>query len=263
MTDSRRVPDLEVEKLCLGELSPEREGEVLDLLGSESGGGERPEEIRASNDEILSKYPPRVMAAQIEEKAKLQARGGRSRRLVWIAVPSLAAAAVAVALTLVVLPDHPGSPPIKRMEIDEYYGSKGLDEALFVFRRGENGEELLKEGADVKPGDVLQIKYRAKSADYGVIFSVDGRGNVTLHFPSSPGLSTALEHGGAHALGFSFELDDAPRFERFFFVTSSEPLDVEEILETGRRLGPNETNPLKLDEKLRQSDFLLHKDSGR
>ena len=69
MTSSRqKILDIELEKLALGELSKEREEELLARLKVEPGGMERLEGIEASNREILAQYPPRPMAAQIEEK---------------------------------------------------------------------------------------------------------------------------------------------------------------------------------------------------
>jgi hypothetical protein len=67
-----------------------------------------------------------------------------------------------------------------------------------------------------------------------------------LHFPRSPEHATRLSSGGAQLLPYAYELDDAPRFERFYFVTSRQTIDVNAVLESGRRLGGRSKKPLVL-----------------
>lgn len=104
---------------------------------------------------------------------------------------------------------------------------KGSEPALLIGRAAGTAVEPLSSWANVKPGDVLQLRIRAAGAAYGVVVSVDGAGHVTRHQPEH-GSDTALP-AGTTALPSSFELDDAPRFERFFLVTSKTPLDVDAI----------------------------------
>jgi hypothetical protein len=121
------------------------------------------------------------------------------------------------------------------------------------------GKEPLARGDKVTQGDVVQLAYNAMGATHGVIFSIDGRGTVTLHFPSERTGSTALKAKGANALDFSYELDDAPRFERFFFVTSDKPVDVGTVLEKGRELKTPENEKLTLGADMTIKDFMLKK----
>jgi hypothetical protein len=82
---------------------------------------------------------------------------------------------------------------------------------------------------------VLQVSYVALGRPYGVIFSIDGAGVVTLHHPTSAeGEQALVDLDGAVPLPSAYELDDAPRFEKFFFVTALHPLDVTAILEKAR-----------------------------
>ncbi len=254
MNVERRVPDIEIERLALGELEPEREAKLRQLLEQEQGGIARLEEIQSSTEEILTQYPPHLMAVQIKDRAvrTKNARPTRSRAL--FAVPALTTAAAAIALVWFLVPTTTTN------DAEHYYGVKGSkDAALFVFRKVASDEELLKPGTEVRAGDVLQIKYAARGAAHGVILSVDGRGTVTLHSPSTANNSTALEKGKAHALDFSYELDDAPGFERFFFVTSDNPIAVPVVITAGRKLGAKQSGVLDLPRDLAQSDFLLKK----
>jgi hypothetical protein len=109
--------------------------------------------------------------------------------------------------------------------------AKGLAPSLRVYRKRADGPQLLAQGERVQAGDVLQLGYVAPGMSYAVLVSIDGRAQVTLHFPGSAELSTKLgEAQGEQLLPAAYELDDAPRFERFVLVTSRRPLSAAEVL---------------------------------
>ena len=62
-----RVPDLLVEQLALGELSPKRAAELRARLQAERGGLERLAAIELENSAILQALPPRRVAADPEQ----------------------------------------------------------------------------------------------------------------------------------------------------------------------------------------------------
>ncbi|MCP4600957.1 MAG: ActD-like protein [Proteobacteria bacterium] len=261
MNVEQRVTNIELEQLALGELEPEREKQVRQRLAEEPGGTARLADLQTSNEEILRHYPPGLMAARIDERVSRLRNKRSERSRVRLALPAITAAAAATALAWIFLPAVPlDTEPSSIIETPEVIISKGSSEpTLFIFRKGLQDEELLKKGASISAGDVLQLKYAARGASHGVIFSIDGLGAVTLHFPGTPEKSTVLKKDGARALAFSYELDNAPGFERFFFVTSQKSIDVNEVLAAGRRLGARETGGLDLPANLYQSDFLLKK----
>ena len=120
----------------------------------------------------------------------------------------------------------------------------------------------LADGASVQAGDRLQLQYRAGDRGHGAIVSIDGRGVATLHFPSSPAASTRLREGGLVALDHSYELDDAPAFERFVLVTADEPFSVATALDAARwlaRSGDPQHTELPLPASLHQTSFLVKK----
>lgn len=59
---------------------------------------------------------------------------------------------------------------------------------------------------------------------------------VTLHYPEQERDSTLLDQEQKTLLQTSYELDDAPGFERFFFVTSKSKIDAAEVLKSVRLL---------------------------
>ena len=100
---------------------------------------------------------------------------------------------------------------------------------LEIWRQTEGKAEILKPGASVKAFDSLQIAYLAAGRPYGMIVSLDGRGRLTLHYPESFSAVPILDQGNPSVLEFAYQLDDAPKFERFFFITSQTQFKVSAI----------------------------------
>ena len=59
---------------------------------------------------------------------------------------------------------------------------------------------------------------------------MDGNGNITRHFPDASWQAEKLQKTGEEVpLSFSYELDDAPKYECFIFVASKNPFDFSKI----------------------------------
>jgi hypothetical protein len=142
---------------------------------------------------------------------------------------------------------------------------KGLGPALALFRKTANGSETLADGDVAHEGDVIRIGYRAFGRRYGVIVSLDGRGAVTRHFPERGGTAAALEPQEVVLLAHAYRLDDAPAWERFFFVTADAPFPVAAVEDAARQAagGAGRTKApavLPLSSALGQSTFVLTKE---
>lgn len=243
----REIPDILVEQLLLDELDPA----MKESIQESPEVPQRLELLRASNTEILERYPPGEMVRRIEGRLRAvqeaeavasegtTAKAGRGRRHGLPAllhrrgfIPAMAAVAV-VALVVGLLP------LLLRGGMGPQEGTgvriKGAGPVLHVYRETPQGVELVKNGASASAHDLLQLSYIAAGARYGMIFSVDGSGTVTLHYPESSPLAERLSGGGEVALPHSYELDNAPKFERFYLVTSASEFPVNEILGRARR----------------------------
>jgi len=257
------ISDLLLEQYALGELAPEMEEKVREELDRDPELRARFEAIRSSDREILDRYPPVFMARAIREKAgggaedegmpsSLQPAG---RWALQLALGLPAAALVLVILSFFIFRER-FSPDVR---------IKGLEPHLIAYLKTSQGAQELTPDAVVGRGDLIQLAYTAGDARYGVIFSVDGRGTVTWHLPagaSAPSRAApALDRQGQ--LPVSYELDDAPRFERFFLVSSEKPFDVSTAAVAARalsqRLGSAETAALSLPAGIRQYSLLLKK----
>ncbi len=134
---------------------------------------------------------------------------------------------------------------------------------LVVHRKSTTGVEVLATPALARAKDLLQLGYVSAGKRFGIILSVDGRGVVTLHSPVGHRGDSRLAPGGLTFVPQAFELDDAPDFERFFFVTADVPIDVEAVLAAGYALGRDHDRArnglLNLASFLSQSSFLVQK----
>jgi hypothetical protein len=88
----------------------------------------------------------------------------------------------------------------------------------------------LKNGDKAYENDVIQITYLSAGNEYGFIFSFDGNGNITRHFPEDSWQAQKLSTVKQEVpLDFSYKLDDAPDYECFVFVSSKEKFELNNL----------------------------------
>ncbi len=96
-----------------------------------------------------------------------------------------------------------------------------------------------------------------------MILSIDGRGMVTIHYPPEGKASARLELNKKVLLSSAYQLDDAPGFERFFYISSRRPLRMKEIAEAAERLAKNpdrsRTAALQLKNDIQQFSIIIKK----
>jgi hypothetical protein len=249
----RQTPEWLVERLAAGELPEDRAADVRARLATEPGGEERLRAIAESNGEILARLPPAAVAAAVRGRV-------RRRRIGLLLAPAMATAAVIAVIALRGSPGGPGGPGGDGA--GGYTGIKGAP-SLVIHRQRDLAVERLTPGALVRERDLLQVAYQAAGRSHGVVLSLDGAGKVTLHLPVGAADAGRLAPGGPTALPEAFELDAAPGFERFFFVTARSPFAVAPLLEAARALGRRPdaaaVAPLALPAGLEQTSFLLRK----
>lgn len=206
---------------------------------------------------VLERLPAKTMAARIHAALdRAPAPDGKmGRNPFFLGLPAVALAAAVV--LVVVVPDRGG---------DDDVILKGDAQPGLLIAKESKGEDkgvhTLAPGDVVKAGDVVQVRTKGAGFAHGVVVSVDGGGHVTRHFPDE-GASTALP-SGTTSLPFSFELDDAPRFERFFFVASAHALDVDAVVAAAQATttakDPRTAVLTGLPGDAVQTDFLLVKE---
>jgi hypothetical protein len=226
------VPDWLVERVALDEVPPASRDRLagVDLA-------DRLAAVKAANAAELATHPAGPAVAQIKERAATAAkRAAERRRLRRVTMIGLATsvAAIAVVAGFVLRPTAPTPPRVAQVNYDDDVRVKGPARVI-AFR--QVGDQVEKLGADavVHEGDLLQLRYNSGGKPYGLIASVDGAGGVTLHFPVREDAPTAMA-AKTTTLPEAYALDNAPKFERFFIITSAEPIDVQQTLASLRVL---------------------------
>jgi len=247
-----RLPEIVLERYRLNELPPAEYQRVSERLHRDAALRLRLESLDQSDREIRRDYQPDVFIRRIQRRSATPWR----RSFVTWAIP---AALVAATLILAVL--------LPRLGPTEGDGDrvKGLLPGLAVFRKTDTGSEMLADGAIAHSGDVIRLGYRAAGKPYGLILSIDGRGVVTRHLPASGGQAASLQNEPTVLLDQAYELDDAPRWERFYFVTGEASFAVQPVIDAARRAAanPGPQPMLELPRGLEQSIFLLQKEEPR
>jgi hypothetical protein len=268
------VPQWLVERVAAGDLPAERLAALRAEIAGDAEAQALDAGIAASNAEVLAALPPAEVAAEVARRARVAAAAGRPApaRAWWRVSPPLLAAAVAAAgLALWAGPwlGRGGAGGGRAAGVAEDGADvtrvKGVPHLLLYRKRGSSVERLQGATATARAGDRIQLAYVAAGARFGAVLSIDGAGVVTLHFPESERGSTRLAAapGRAASLPHSYQLDDAPAFERFFFVTSAAPIDVAALLEGARRIARDpehaRRDPLSLPPHLEQWSLLVRK----
>lgn len=256
-----KLPEWKLERYVLGELPEEDLQQIARLQESDAEVAESIALIERSNQEILAHYPAKEMAEKIQtrtaqtrpaaqadqhSKRRKNSRKGSVIAFPQRIIPAVAAAALALFVVFFGLygtgffgsgangAENSGSPRIQGLEGQPGIRLKGMEPGIQMYRKRGGEVELLESGEPAAAGDILQIGYIAPGAEYGVLFSVDGNGIVTLHSPETETASAKIPETGRMLLDSAYRLDDAPRFERFFLLTAEEVLDPAEVLKQVR-----------------------------
>lgn len=192
-------------------------------------------ELQKSNMEILNKYTPEDMKAAVIAKLnkKPAEKTEKKNILSFKTYKIISYAAAAVFVAAIAIPVGLNNFKAKTPASTERTKGPALvaqETKLSLYRQKGKEIHALESGESARAGDILQITYQAGNSEYGVIFSVDGNGSITRHFPESSWTAGKLKHGNEEVpLDFSYELDNAPDFEYFIMVTGQEQFSLENI----------------------------------
>ena len=249
------IPDIILERYRLNELPLANAAGIAEQLGQDARLRGRLAALEQS-DEAL-----REQIERIEPRLVAQPPPGRRLAVVW-AIPAVIVL-VSVAIALVARTDAPVVPSPSG---DRVKGSGGRGRpALALYRRTADGSERLADGAVAHTGDLIRVGYRAGGRAYGTIVSIDGSGSVTMHLPPAGNRAAALKGDATVLLDQAYELDAAPRWERFYFIAGDTPFDVAPVVQAARDAARTHTRVpaagLALPRGLEQSSFTLQKES--
>ena len=269
---TNNIPDWLLEKFVLNELTAGQKKAVEEYISKKSTEAEaRINKIKQSNIEIINTYQPSNVAREINRRLKQEKFNEsieKSTNRNWIKQLTLAAPGLAVLLVVFYFAFLPtnifkGKQHDNKSEI-ETIRLKGIKPFLRIYRKNGDKIEPLKKDSLAKEADILQLSYISAKKEYGFIVSIDGRNTITKHFPENSNLATKLSNQGEILLPFSYQLDDAPDYEIFIFITSNEQFKIETVIDIMKKLSStiaNKLNNIKFDLPLHfeQSVFVLKK----
>ncbi len=232
-----KTPNIILEQMLLGEKESASDPETKSRL----------RDLETSNREILAQYPASTMKRAVADKLQKVDRPAipfsRGRAVPVIRITAFAAAAC-FTIALAVL----ATTQLTRSSGSSDSGllserPKGDTVRLYVYRKAGDHAEKLDNGDRVSVNDVLQVSYNVAGNKWGFIFSVDGNGVVTQHYPERGTFSALLETKGETALPFSYQLDDAPAFERFIMISAGESFNAQPVLDTIQNVSRSDDFP--------------------
>jgi hypothetical protein len=241
-----KLSDLALERFVLGELPDPEAARVRHAVAADASLGERLRALETSREDEA------IAALARNVRTRLAGEPSPAPWARW-AVPAAIAIVIAVAV----------AQPFERTPTSEAERIKGPDATLTIYRQTPSGSEQLDDRSVAHTGDVIRIGYRVNGDGFGAIVSVDGRGTVTVHYPDGAPTARPMSGGRGVLLSHAYELDDAPRWERFYIVTGAAPFPIETIVDAVERAasGGAASPVLDLAPEMTQATFLLQKDS--
>lgn len=223
MTDVKQISDFKLERYLLGEL-PEVEMAALRKREAE-------DELFAARVKMMREEGKRFLAenpfSALEDKLENDQRS--VERSLWLRVAAVLVVAFGI-FSVVVLnrqteivneSSATSGMDVAMADVDNGTRIKGMTAGLEVWKKmGDSAVQMVNLG-EAREGDEIQLRYRVPQKCFGMLFSMDGNGTVTMHMGEG-NRAVELEPGKMTTLPFAYKLDNAPKFEKFFLLTSGE-----------------------------------------
>jgi len=232
MTSVNKISDFKLERYLLGEL-PESEMAALQKREAEDEiFAARVAEMRLQGKRFVAENPFAALEERIEAAGGVENRAVAPRNTLWLKV----AAALVIALGIfsaVVLnrnvdtfDSQNASMEVAMADMDNGTRIKGMQASLEVWKKtGDSAVQMVNLG-NASEGDEIQLRYRVPQKCFGMLFSMDGNGTITMHMGEG-NKAIELEPGKMTTLPFAYKLDNAPKFEKFFLLTSQNAFEID------------------------------------
>lgn len=237
------IPDWKLERYLTGDLSEGEMREIRELEKTDEIFAHRVKLLREDNAAILRKMPFERLSEKLDAMPARRGPGGGSNGAGNIVNFKLVKFAAAAALVLVVVsvalfsqreigPDAGmqvagGAQVMDLAMVDASNISagagdtriKGLPPRMEVWKKSGDSAIQMINMSEAREGDEIQLRYSVPEKCFGMLFSMDGNGTLTMHMADGSS-AVALKPGKMTTLPFAYRLDNAPKFEKFFLLTS-------------------------------------------
>ena len=256
------IPDWKLERYLTGDLPAAEMREIRELEKTDEIFANRVKLMREDNAAILRKMPFERLSEKLDAMPGRSGSAGNTVRVNFKLVKFAAAAALVLAVVSVALFGQrevmaPATDGAQVMDVamvdvqDDGTRIKGLDARMEVWKKTGDSAVQMSNLDAAREGDEIQLRYSVPEKCFGMLLSMDGNGTVTMHMAEG-NKAIALEPGKMTTLPFAYKLDNAPKFEKFFLLTSKKNFSIE---------ADNIDASLK-QEGVRVVSFTLRKDGG-
>ena len=238
------IPDWKLERYLTGDLPAEEMREIRDMEATDEVFAGRVKLLREDNAAILKKLPFEKLSEKISAMPGRSNGAGNTVRVNFTLVKFAAAAALVLAVVTVALfsqrditvpaQSANGTMDVAMVtDVENAMGDtriKGLDARMEVWKKIGDSAVQMSNLDEAREGDEIQLRYSVPEKCFGLLFSMDGNGTLTMHMAEG-NKAIAPEPGKMTTLPFAYKLDNAPKFEKFFFLTSRDnfELDVADV----------------------------------
>ena len=239
------IPDWKLEKYLTGDLPAEEMREIREMEATDEIFANRVKMLREDNAAILKKLPFEKLSEKIAMMpGRSNAGAGNTVRVNFKLVKLAAAAALVLAVETValfsqrslseqsgtVLANNADGSQVMEVAMADVSGDdglriKGLSARMEVWKKTGDSAVQMENLGEAREGDEIQLRYAVAEKCFGLLFSMDGNGTITMHM-GHENRAVELEPGKMTTLPFAYKLDNAPKFEKFFFLTSKNEFEL-------------------------------------
>lgn len=232
MTSVNKISDFKLERYLLGELSEKEMRELQERELSDEIFAARVAEMRLQGKRFVAENPFVALEAKMAAAEQSANDEHKVVSIMWLKV----AAALVIALgvfSMVLLnrnvetfDSKDAAMQVAMADVDDGTRIKGMQASLEVWKKtGDSAVQMVNLG-DAHEGDEIQLRYRVPQKCFGMLFSMDGNGTITMHMGEG-NKAIELEPGKMTTLPFAYKLDNAPKFEKFFLLTSQNSFEID------------------------------------
>ena len=228
------IPDWKLEKYLTGDLPAEEMREIREMEATDEIFANRVKMLREDNAAILKKLPFEKLSEKIAMMpGRSNAGAGNTVRVNFKLVKLAAAAALVLAVMTVALfsqrslsEQNTQLMEVAMVDQNDDVRIKGLSARMEVWKKTGDSAVQMENLGEAREGDEIQLRYAVAEKCYGLLFSMDGNGTITMHMGEG-NKAVGLEPGKMTTLPFAYKLDNAPKFEKFFFLTSKSEFELD------------------------------------
>jgi hypothetical protein len=246
------IPDWKLERYLTGDLPESEMREIREMEATDEIFAGRVKMMREDNAAILKKLPFERLSEKMDSmsgratvgsgRGTLASGGsfisGKGMPAGFKLVKFAAAAALVLAVVSVALfsqreigpaPEGSGAQVMDVAMVDVQDDGtriKGLDARMEIWKKTGDSAVQMQNLDEAREGDEIQLRYSVPEKCFGLLFSMDGNGTLTMHMADGS-QAIALEPGKMTTLPFAYKLDNAPKFEKFFLLTSQKDFTID------------------------------------